>query len=93
MVKPYSLDLSNRVVAAIEGWMSRKRAAKQFGEAISTAIGWMQRVDETGSVEPGQMGGHKPKAVSGDHAVWLSQRIRTAISPSVVSLPSSPVAA
>jgi transposase len=22
------------------------------------------------------MGGHKPKAVSGDHAVWLSQRIK-----------------
>ena len=76
MGKPYSLDLRNRVVAAIEGGMSRNRAAKQFGVAISTAIGWMQRVDETGSVEPGQMGGHKPKAVSGDHAVWLSQRIR-----------------
>jgi transposase len=36
----------------------------------------MQRVEETGSVEPGQMGGHKPKAISGDHAAWLSQRIR-----------------
>jgi transposase len=70
MGKPYSLDLRKRVVSA------RNRAAKQFGVAISTAIGWMQRVEETGSVEPGQMGGHKPKAVAGDHAVWLSQRIR-----------------
>src|SRR4029077_11422605 len=51
-------------------------AARQFGVAISTAIGWMKRVDETGSVAPGQMGGHKPKAISGEHAVWLSQRIR-----------------
>ncbi|WP_354266898.1 IS630 family transposase [Bradyrhizobium sp. I1.7.5] len=76
MGKPYSLDLRKRVVAAIEGGMSRNRAAKQFGVAISTAIGWMKRVDETGSVAPGQMGGHKPKAVSGDHAVWLSQRIK-----------------
>ena len=76
MGKPYSLDLRKRVVAAIEGGMSRNQAAKRFGVAISTAIGWMQRVEETGSVEPGQMGGHKPKAVSGDHAVWLSQRIR-----------------
>nr|WP_155255265.1 IS630 family transposase [Bradyrhizobium elkanii] len=76
MGKPYSLDLRKRVVAAIEGGMSRNQAAKQFGVAISTAIGWMQRVDETGSVAPGQMGGHKPKAVSGDHAVWLSQRIK-----------------
>lgn len=66
---------SGRLATAIEGGMSRNQAAKQFGGAISTAIGWMQRVDETGSVEPGRMGGHK-KAVSGDHAVWLSQRIR-----------------
>ena len=51
-------------------------AIRRFGVAISTAIGWMQRVEETGSVAPGQMGGHKPKAISGDHAVWLSQRIR-----------------
>jgi transposase len=32
--------------------------------------------EETGSVEPGQMGGHKPKAISGEHAVWLQHRIR-----------------
>jgi transposase len=56
--------------------MSRNRAAKQFGVAISTAIGWMKRVDETGSVEPSQIGGYKPKAISGEHAVWLSQRIK-----------------
>jgi transposase len=31
----------------------------------------MRRLDETGSVAPGQMGGHKPKAISGEHAVWL----------------------
>ena len=76
MGKPYSLDLRTRVVAAIEGGMSRNRAAKQFGVAISTAIGWMRRVQETGSVAPGQMGGRKPKGISGEHAAWLSQRIR-----------------
>jgi transposase len=75
MGKPYSVDLRKRVVAAIEGGMSRNRAAKQFGVAISTAVGWMQRVEQTGSVAPGQMGGHKPKAISGEHAVWLSKRI------------------
>jgi transposase len=76
MGKPISLDLRKRVVAAIEGGMSRNQAAKQFEVAISTAIGWMQRIEETGSVEPGQMGGHKPKAISGDHAAWLSRRIK-----------------
>jgi len=76
MGKPYSVDLRRRVVAAIEAGMSRNQAARQFGVAISTAIGWMQRVKQTGSVAPGQMGGHKPKAISGEDAVWLSQRIR-----------------
>ena len=52
MGKPYSLDLRKRVVAAIEGGMSRNQAAKQLGVAISTAIGLEQRVEETGSVSP-----------------------------------------
>lgn len=76
MGKPYSLDLRKRVVAAIESGMSRNQAAKRFGIGISTAINWMQRQQKTGSVAPGQMGGHKPKAISGEHAAWLSQRIR-----------------
>jgi transposase-like protein len=64
--KPYSLDLRKRVVAAIEGGMSRSQAAKQFGVAISTAIGWMKRVDETGSVEPG---GQRPGALAARFAL------------------------
>jgi transposase len=75
MGKPYSIDLRKRVVAAVESGMSRNQAAKQFGVAISTAIGWVRRVKETGSLAPGQIGGHKPKAIAGAHAAWLSQRI------------------
>jgi len=56
--------------------MSRNQAAKQFGVGISTAINWVKRQQETGSVEPGQMGGHKPKAISGEHQVFVLQRIR-----------------
>jgi hypothetical protein len=41
--------------------MSRNRATKQFGVAVSTAVVWMQRLEETGSIAPGKMGGHKPK--------------------------------
>jgi transposase len=62
-------------VAAIEGGMSRNRAAKQFGIAISTAINWMKRVDQTGSVAPGQIGGHKPRAISGTRGLPVA-RIR-----------------
>jgi hypothetical protein len=36
MGKPYSVDLRNRVVTAIEGGLSGNQAAKQFGIGIST---------------------------------------------------------
>jgi transposase len=77
MGKPYSIDLRERVVAAVlTGGLSCNRAAKQFGVGISTAINWVARVRETGSVAPGKMGGHKPKAISGEHRVWLLRRIK-----------------
>jgi transposase len=77
MGKPYSVDLRERVVAAVKsGRMSCNRAAKHFGVGISTAINWVKRVRETGSVAPGKMGGHKPKKISGEHRLWLLQRIK-----------------
>jgi transposase len=79
MGAPYSLDLRERVVAAVKtGGMSRHRAAKQFGVGVSTVINWVRRVNETGSVAPGKMGGHRPKSISGKHRVWLLQRIKGA---------------
>lgn len=77
MAKPYSMDLRERVVAAVEtGGMSRNGAAAHFDVAISTVVKWMQRVRATGSVAPGQMGGHKPRKINGEHEVWLGERIR-----------------
>ena len=41
---PYSVDLRERVVAAVEtGGMSCRRAAAQFSMGISTAINWVRR--------------------------------------------------
>lgn len=77
MGKPYPLEFRKRVVAAVEsGGLSCNQAAKQFEIGISTAIGWVNRLRETGSLVPGQMGGHKPKAISGEHRVWLLQRTK-----------------
>jgi transposase len=77
MGKPYSEDLRKWVVAAVEtGGLSCNQAAKQFGIGISTTIGWVRRLREGGSIAPGKMGGHRPKAISGDHRVWLLQRIK-----------------
>ena len=77
MARPYSVDLRERVVTAVEkSGMSRRRAAAHFGVGISTVITWVRRFRETGSVAPGKMGGHKPKALAGEHRVWLLQRAR-----------------
>src|SRR5262245_28641870 len=76
MGKPYSMDLRERVVAAVKTrGLSCNQAAKQFGIGISTAINWVRRLRQTGSVAPGKMGGHRPKLISGKHRTWLLQRI------------------
>src|SRR5687767_10938698 len=77
MARPYSLDLRERVVTAVEkSGLSRRRAAAQFGVGISTVILWVRRLRETGSVAPGKIGGYKPKAIAGAHRDWLLQRIK-----------------
>ena len=76
MAKPYSRDLRERVVGAVEqDGLSRRAASLRFGVGVSTAITWVRRFRETGSLAPGQMGGHKPKAIRGEHEVWLRQRL------------------
>ena len=66
MGRAYSLDLGERVVAAVErDGLSRREAAERFGIGISSAIRWVERVRRTGSAAPGQMGGYKPKAIAG----------------------------
>ena len=76
MGKPYSMDLRERVVRAVEAdGLSRRQAAEQFGVAFSTAINWVRRLRETGSAAPGQMGGHKSKKIIGETSrrfAWYS---------------------
>ena len=75
MSKPCSTDLRERVVAAVEQeGLSRNQAAARFGVAPSSAIKWVALFRETGSVEPRQMGGYKPKTLRGAHAEWLIAR-------------------
>ena len=77
MSRPYSLDLRERVVAAAEkGGLSARQAAVQFGVSASTAIRWVGRKRDTGSVAASKIGGYKPKAISGEHRVWLLRRVK-----------------
>jgi putative transposase len=77
MGNPYSLDLRERVVAAVEeGGMSRNRAAAHFSVGISTVINWVRRYRETGSVAPAKIGGYKPKTLVGEIRSWLLERAK-----------------
>jgi putative transposase len=42
MSKPYSMDLRERVVAAVERGLSRRKAAAQFGVSVRAAIAWVR---------------------------------------------------
>ena len=76
MARAYSNDLRERVVAAVEReGLTRHAAAARFGVAPSSAIKWVQRFRATGSVAPGQIGGHKPKTLRGEHRDWLLERM------------------
>ena len=78
MGRPYSLDLRERAVAAVEHeGMSCHQAADRFGVAPSTVITWVGRFRKEGHFQPGQMGGHKPRAISGEHHAWLVTRCKS----------------
>jgi len=74
MTGTYSLDLRKRVVASVEErGLSRRETAKQFDVGVSTVIRWVRRYRDTGSLEPGKIGGYKPKAIRGEHETWLQR--------------------
>ena len=78
MVRPYSMDLRERVLLAVErDGMSARSAAAHFGVSHSSAIKWVRRRRQTGSAAPGKIGGYKPRILSGAHRDWLLERAKT----------------
>jgi len=63
MGKPYSDDLRERVVAAIEAGHTRVKVAELYNMALSTVGGFIKRKRETGSVSPDKFGGYKTFAL------------------------------
>jgi len=59
MSKALSVDLRDRVVAAVEGGMSCRQAAARFGISASSAIRWRSRLRTQGDVRPGPLGGDR----------------------------------
>ena len=66
----YSLDLRERVVASVEvDGLSRNKAAARFGVAISTAVLWVRRFRQTGSLAP--VLGLKPAIAAAVARLWV----------------------
>jgi len=59
MATSLSTDLRKRVVAAVDGGMSRREAAAQFRVGASSAIRWVTQARETGDVTPKTQGGDR----------------------------------
>jgi len=59
MATSLSIDLRRRVVAAVEGGMSRREAAAHFRVGVSSAIRWVAQARATGDVTPKPQGGDR----------------------------------
>lgn len=59
MSKALSVDLRERVIAAIDGGMSCRGAAARFGVSAASAIRWRALERRQGDVRPGPLGGDR----------------------------------
>jgi transposase len=70
MGKPYSMDLRERVMAAIDGGLSTHQAAARFSIGVATAGTWARLKRSKGEVTPAKQG--KPKgSVLDAHADFI----------------------
>jgi transposase len=74
MGKPYSDDLRERVVAAIEAGQTRVQVANLYNMALSTVGGFIKRKRETGRVSPFRSG--RPVALRDRQRVSLLSSVR-----------------
>jgi transposase len=59
MAAPISIDLRQRLVAAVKGGMSCREAASHFRVGASSAIRWVAQERETGEMAPKPQGGDR----------------------------------
>ncbi len=63
MGKPYSEDIRQGVVRAIEGGHTYEEAADLLGVSVSSVSRFLSRLRGTGSIAPKQFGGYKKHAL------------------------------
>ena len=67
MTRPYSVDLRERVVRAVEAGASRRATATKFEVSVSFVVKLMQRWRRLGALAPERYGGWK-RATLANHA-------------------------
>ena len=73
MVRPYSLDLRERVVAAVGSGQSCRAVAETFGVSVASVVKWSQRYRATGAAAAKPMGGKRPVLLAGQRAFILDR--------------------
>ena len=74
MARAYSLDLRERVVAAVAAGVSCRKVASTFKVSVASVVKWSQRFRATGSAAAQPMGGQRPYALAGERS-WLLHRV------------------
>jgi len=74
MARAYSLDLRERVVAAVAAGESCRKVAATFRVSVASVVKWSQRFRATGSAAARPMGGRRPYALAGERD-WLLSRL------------------
>ncbi len=77
MTRPYSNDLRERAVAAVEEGQSRHRVAKLFKVGVSSVVRWCQRHRATGTCAAKPMGGRR-RLILLPERDWLLARLSAA---------------
>ena len=77
MPRPYSVDLRERVVAAVAAGESCRQVARTFKVSVASVVKWSQRFRATGSAAPKPMRG-RPGLSLTPHRAWLLTRLSSA---------------
>jgi len=86
MGRALSRDLRDRVVAAVEGGVSCRRAAERFGVSAASAIRWRQLALRHGTPAAKPQGGDRRSMKIEDHAAFILKVIEQQADPTLAEL-------
>jgi transposase len=74
MARAYSLDLRERVVAAVADGENCRQVAETYHISVASVVRWSQRFRQTGSAAAKRMGGHQSRSLAAERE-WLLARL------------------